>query len=98
MSQTIEAIYENGAFKPLGPVDLPEGTRVRIDVATPTADDLEQVRQQLLSEGHPPEAIDTALATIRQLQQCFEGLTDEQWRIMDEARLDQVNFFNRPED
>src|SRR5262249_3834342 len=30
MSQTIEAIYENGIFRPLSPVDLPEGTRVRV--------------------------------------------------------------------
>lgn len=36
MLETIEAIYENGTFKPLHPVDLPEGTRVTIATA-PTA-------------------------------------------------------------
>ena len=36
MLETIEAIYENGTFKPLHPVDLPEGTRVTIAPA-PTA-------------------------------------------------------------
>jgi predicted DNA-binding antitoxin AbrB/MazE fold protein len=98
MSQTIEAIYENGTFKPLGPVDLPEGTRVRLDVEPSTADSDEQIRQQLLSEGFPPEAIEKALATLHQLDRCFEGLTEEQLQALDEARLDQINFFNRPED
>ena len=28
---TITAIYENGVFRPTGPVNLPEGTEVRID-------------------------------------------------------------------
>jgi predicted DNA-binding antitoxin AbrB/MazE fold protein len=27
---TITAVYENGAFRPLGPVDLPEGTKVHV--------------------------------------------------------------------
>ena len=93
----IEAVYENGIFRPLDSIDLPEGVHVHLDVATQTTHHLEQVRQQLLSEGHPPEAIEQALDTIQQLQSCFEGLTDEQLRLMDEARLDQVNFFNRPE-
>jgi predicted DNA-binding antitoxin AbrB/MazE fold protein len=30
MLETIEAIYENGTFKPLQPVDLPEGTPVQV--------------------------------------------------------------------
>jgi len=28
---TITAIYENGVFRPTGPVDLPEGSTVRIE-------------------------------------------------------------------
>lgn len=33
---TITAIYENGVFRPLSPVDLPEGSTVRIEpVAAP---------------------------------------------------------------
>lgn len=31
MLETIEAIYENGTFKPLHPIDLPEGTHVQIN-------------------------------------------------------------------
>ena len=30
--QTIRAIYENGVFRPLGPVDLPEGALVEFEV------------------------------------------------------------------
>jgi len=29
---TIRAIYENGVFRPLDPVDLPEGTKVQLQV------------------------------------------------------------------
>jgi predicted DNA-binding antitoxin AbrB/MazE fold protein len=29
--KTIHAIYENGAFRPTGPVDLPEGSEVTIE-------------------------------------------------------------------
>jgi predicted DNA-binding antitoxin AbrB/MazE fold protein len=28
---TIEAVYENGVFRPLGPVELPEHTRVAFE-------------------------------------------------------------------
>ncbi len=35
---TITAVYENGVFRPLSPVNLPEGSTVRIEpVAAPTA-------------------------------------------------------------
>jgi predicted DNA-binding antitoxin AbrB/MazE fold protein len=32
MSQTVDAIYENGAFRPVGPVLLPERKRVRLTI------------------------------------------------------------------
>jgi predicted DNA-binding antitoxin AbrB/MazE fold protein len=97
MAQTIEAIYENGTFNPLGPVDLRDGAHVCLDVEPSTADPDEQIRQQLLSEGIPPEAIEKALATLHQLDRCFEGLTEEQLQALDEARLDQEHFFARGE-
>ena len=34
--KTIEVIYENGVFKPLSPVNLPEGTRGRIEIDSRT--------------------------------------------------------------
>jgi predicted DNA-binding antitoxin AbrB/MazE fold protein len=93
MSQTIDAIHENGMFKPLSPVELPERTHVRLDVEPSTTDLDEHVRRELLAKGVPPEAIETALATLHQLTQCVEGLTEEQLRIMDEARTRPSQFF-----
>jgi predicted DNA-binding antitoxin AbrB/MazE fold protein len=37
MSVIVEATYQNGAFKSVEPVSLPEGTKVRL-VITPVAD------------------------------------------------------------
>jgi predicted DNA-binding antitoxin AbrB/MazE fold protein len=34
MSTSVEAIYENGVFRPLQHVDLAEGTRVEVIVIT----------------------------------------------------------------
>ena len=36
MTETIEAVYEDGVFKPLRPVSLPEHQRVSIAVSLPT--------------------------------------------------------------
>jgi predicted DNA-binding antitoxin AbrB/MazE fold protein len=33
MKKSVEAIYENGVFRPLEPVDLPEHQRVQVSVA-----------------------------------------------------------------
>jgi len=33
MKKSVEAIYENGVFRPLEPVDLPEHQRVQVTVA-----------------------------------------------------------------
>ena len=33
----IEAVYEGGVFRPVGPVELPERTRVRVTVPAPPA-------------------------------------------------------------
>jgi predicted DNA-binding antitoxin AbrB/MazE fold protein len=94
MSQTIEAIYENGVFKPLQPVHLPEGTTVEIE--PPAVNVEEQVRQQLTSAGASPTDIERILDNFRALWESYSTLTDEQKRILEEARLDQINFFNRP--
>jgi len=32
MSKVIEVVYENGVFKPIGKVDLPEKTRLKIRI------------------------------------------------------------------
>jgi predicted DNA-binding antitoxin AbrB/MazE fold protein len=58
MSQEFDAIYERGVFRPLGRVDLPEQTKVHLQV-------------QQASEGAPPSSVDdehfTQKAAMREL-------------------------------
>lgn len=69
MPKTIEAIYENGVFKPLGPVPLPERSRIRLMLSPPK--DWEEKFRRLLNKVHQrtkgisPETIerDITLAT-----------------------------------
>ena len=67
MSKTIEAVYENGVFRPLESVTLPEGQRVQVSVPELEAEiqrrlaaldafdavceDLTEEQQQLLDEA-----------------------------------------------
>jgi predicted DNA-binding antitoxin AbrB/MazE fold protein len=67
MSKVIEAVYENGVFRPLGPVMLPEGEHVQV-----TVPDFNAVRQRRLAAL---DAFDAACA----------DLSEEQWRLFDEA-------------
>jgi predicted DNA-binding antitoxin AbrB/MazE fold protein len=94
MLETIEAIYENGIFKPLQPVHLPEGTHVQIQ-ANPTARSLEaQIRQQLLANGSTPTEAERILDNLRLLWSSYDTLTDEQKTEVENARLDQQHFFD----
>lgn len=95
MSQTIDAIYENGIFKPLKPVDLPEGTRVRIE-AEETSDSDDQLRKQLLAEGATEEEAAGILENFRLLWESYETLTEQQKELLERSRLDQKNFFSPP--
>jgi predicted DNA-binding antitoxin AbrB/MazE fold protein len=36
MSSTVRAIYENGVFRPIEPVDLADHTRVELELRVPT--------------------------------------------------------------
>ena len=95
MSKHIEAIYENGVFKPLRPVEWPEGATVFVEPA-PTADELaEQLRQQGLADGLDPARIEEILVNFRLLWRSYDTLTPEQKLGLEEARFDQVNFFRR---
>ncbi len=76
MSQTIEAIYENGIFRPLSPVNLPEGTRVRIAPGVWPADTDDQVREYLLSAGTTPAEIERILDNLRLLWGSYDSLTE----------------------
>jgi predicted DNA-binding antitoxin AbrB/MazE fold protein len=53
MAKIIEAVYENGVFKPLQPVDLAEGQRVHVTLAgqPPPAMSPEEI-QQKMKETH----------------------------------------------
>jgi predicted DNA-binding antitoxin AbrB/MazE fold protein len=48
---TINAIYENGVFRPTEPVDLPEGTRVRIEAMLPPSADMSIDVRALVPSG-----------------------------------------------
>jgi predicted DNA-binding antitoxin AbrB/MazE fold protein len=63
MARTIEAVYENGVFKPLQPVELEEGQRVQVWLPT------EPVKMT-------PEQVDEM---TRELHESFAELTDEEW-------------------
>ncbi|MEM5830254.1 MAG: antitoxin family protein [Candidatus Aenigmatarchaeota archaeon] len=47
MAKVIEAIYENGVFKPLEKVDLKEGERVKIEIKEGLADIIEKYSRKV---------------------------------------------------
>ena len=66
MSQTIRAVYENGIFRPLQPLDLPEGSIVWIKITEILGDSTDFVKdiEKDLSElkrserEHPEKEMD----------------------------------------
>ena len=94
MSQIIDAIYENGIFRPLSPVDLPEGTRVRIATEEWQGNTDDLVREHLLSTGATPAEVERILENFRLLWDSYDSLTERQQVELDESRLDQEHFFN----
>ncbi len=60
MKQTVDAVYEEGVFKPLKSPKLPEGQHVRLEIETPPAkssDDLLELAAKVY-EGLSDEQID----------------------------------------
>lgn len=58
MSQTIHAIYENGVFRPIEPVNLPERCEVEVEVRqvkeepkVPTLDDVYAIMSKRFHSG-----------------------------------------------
>ena len=94
MSQTIEAIYENGVFKPLRPVDLPEGTRVQVAATGSLTETDEPMRQQLIADGASPDEAEAIIDNFRLLWGSYDSLTEEQKEALDQSRLDQEHFFD----
>ncbi|MFN0108687.1 MAG: antitoxin AF2212-like protein [Blastocatellia bacterium] len=101
MSETVEAIYENGVFRLVGEISLPEGIRVRVEtppVAAPpfvgSGKDLaEQIRQRLLAEGAAPADAKRILDNLHLLWASLEGLTEEEQKTFEQAKLNQQDFF-----
>ncbi len=50
MPKTIEAIYENGVFKPIEHIDLPESYKIKIVI--PEADDADKYLKESLEKGN----------------------------------------------
>jgi predicted DNA-binding antitoxin AbrB/MazE fold protein len=93
MSGTIEAIYENGVFRPITPVNLPEGTRVFIEAEVVQTDIEKQIREQLLAEGTNPKEVEKIIDNFRLLWSSYDTLTGEQKESLEQARLDKRILF-----
>jgi predicted DNA-binding antitoxin AbrB/MazE fold protein len=89
MSETIEAIYENGLFKPVGPVALPEGTRVHIKVEASAAEVEERIQQQASARGADEIEVSAAEVEEQIRQQALAAGHDpaETERILANFRL-----------
>jgi predicted DNA-binding antitoxin AbrB/MazE fold protein len=64
MARIIEAVYENGVFKPLHPVNLVEGQRVQV------------MLEAQPSEPLTPQEIQE---NVRETHRVFGKLSDEDW-------------------
>ena len=93
---TISAVYENGVFKPLDPVSLPEGTRVSVGPESLTTEQaVELTYREFLADGMPPEKAKEITDNLRLLWETWDSLTAEQRQIMEEARLHNTSFFHQ---
>jgi predicted DNA-binding antitoxin AbrB/MazE fold protein len=88
----IEAVYENGIFKPPGPVNLPEGAHVRLPAEASTTVSVEELRRRLISAGTDPLEAERILDNLRLVWDSYDSLTEDQQAAMDQARLDQERF------
>jgi predicted DNA-binding antitoxin AbrB/MazE fold protein len=80
-TQTIEAIYEQGVFRPLQPInDLAEHERVTLAVTPVLAK---------FSDEEVEAMLELAFKT-------YEGLSEAQIQAIEAARLDQEHLFKRP--
>jgi predicted DNA-binding antitoxin AbrB/MazE fold protein len=72
MAKIIEAVYENGVFKPLQPVQLEEGQRVQVSVPSrpePGTIEEEEVEEKMRRLGY----------------KAFEDVPDEEWGKISEG-------------
>ena len=61
MKTTVEAVFQNGVFKPVRPTEIPEGERVRITVERlghPTPDEILQLATHVYTGLSPGDLDD----------------------------------------
>jgi predicted DNA-binding antitoxin AbrB/MazE fold protein len=77
MSQTIDAIYQNGIFRPLTPLDddIAEGRRVRLHVE---------------AELEPQPEINPIMTLAENF---YDGLSEDDIQQIEKIALDRSNFF-----
>lgn len=79
MSQRIDAIFENGVFRPEVPVNIPNGERVSLDIETKsvTTDSLDNLEDLLdvefMESCRQNAACVPSLEEVRKLLSGFEG-------------------------
>jgi predicted DNA-binding antitoxin AbrB/MazE fold protein len=71
MARTIEAVYENGVFKPLAAVALPDGFRVHIYLP--------------VEPNAAPKTPEEVAELIRLAHSVFEGLSDDEYAEIAQA-------------
>lgn len=72
--KTIEAVYEHGVLRPLEPLALPEGARVRVSVAGKAESDEEPPKKVSEPQKTPAEILaEIAALTIEGKQDRFSG-------------------------
>lgn len=77
MSQTIQAIYENGLFRPLRSVDLPEKSVVEIDFhVSENQESLRQKARRIFQEAGLSQPVNLAVEKSRLTEQRRTELAD----------------------
>ena len=72
--KTIEAVYEHGVLRPLEPLALPEGARVRVSVAGKPASGEKPAKKVSESQKTPAQILaEIAALTIEGKQDEFSG-------------------------
>lgn len=80
MSQSIQAIYENGLLRPLTPLDLPENSVVEIDVRdVQKGEDEKSINEEKLKAFHEwMENLDPNTPNLTDEQISRESIYEEQ--------------------
>jgi predicted DNA-binding antitoxin AbrB/MazE fold protein len=78
MSQTIQAIFENGVLRPLAPLDLPENTIVEVDLKDSMPESINNIQQWIAEFNDWTEDLDPDLPDLSDEQISREIIYGEQ--------------------